>query len=69
MKKTYFIIFYIGVNYQGTVHGYVALEYENEFPNRLESEKYIIENYGIIKCVITNLIKITKSEYDEWCRK
>ena len=69
MKNTYFLIFYVGRNSKGPVYGHVAFEYKSKFPNRFETEKTIIENYGVDQCVITNLIRITKYDYEEWCRK
>ena len=69
MKNSYFLIFYVGENSKGKIYGHVALEYKSRFPNRLETEKTICENYDADKVIITNLIKISRSDYDEWCRK
>ena len=63
MKNSYFIIFYVGENSEGKCYGHVAFEYKSKFPNRIETEKTICENYNVQKCIITNLIKISKVHY------
>lgn len=67
-KTSYFLIFYTGENNKGAVVGNNALEFKSSFPNRKEVTDYIIENHKVNKLVITNIIKLTKVEYDEWCR-
>lgn len=67
--RTHFIIFYFGRNNKGNLHGNCALELKSKFPNRIEITQYIKDNFNIIDLVITNIIQVTKSEFDEWCRK
>lgn len=67
--RTYFIFFYTGSNIKGHLYGNCALELKSKFPNRIEVTQYIKDNYNVIDLVFTNIIQVTKSEYDEWCRK
>ena len=69
MKESYFIIFFVGENSLGMVYGNVAFAYASIFPNRAETEGIICEKYNVKKCIITNMIRVSKSEYKEWCRK
>jgi len=67
--RTYFIFFYVGNNIKGQLYGNCALELKSKFPNRLEVTQYIKENYNVIDLAITGIMELTKSEFDEWCRK
>ena len=67
--RTYFILFYVGNNDKGQLYGNCALELCSKFPNRVEVSEYIKLNYNVIDLSITNIIQVTKSEFDEWCRK
>ena len=69
MKESYFIIFFFGENSSRMVYGNVAFAYASIFPNRAETEGTICEKYNVKKCIITNMIRVSKSEYEEWCRK
>ena len=67
-KISYFLIFFTGENDKGAVIGNNALEFNSIYPNRKEVTDSIIKNNKVNKLVITNIIKLTKDEYDEWCR-
>ena len=69
MKESYFIIFFVGENSSGMVYGNVAFAYTSIFPNRAETEQTICKSYNVKKCIITNLIRVSELEYNEWCRK
>ena len=70
MKKVikYFLIFYTGNNDKGQVYGHCAIELKSVFPNRLEVQQYICDNFSMHVAVLTNIIELTNSEYTEWCR-
>ena len=68
-RHTYFMIFYIGHNTNGRVYGNCALKLRSKFPNRIEVSEYIKHNYELIDMAITNIIQLTKSQYEEWSNK
>ena len=67
--RTYFLFFYVGNNIKCQIYGNCALELSSKFPNRIEVTQYIKENYNVIDLAITSIMELTKSEFDEWCRK
>lgn len=67
--RKYFLFFYVGHNIKGQAYGNCALESNTKFPNRIEVTKYIIDNCNVIDLVITNIMELSRSEFDEWCRK
>ena len=68
--KRYFLIFYKGNSKNGEIAGNYALEYNSMFPSQVILDQYIKKNDDtIIDIVITNIIQLTKTEYDCWCEK
>ncbi len=68
-KSNYFIIFYIGVGSNGQFVGHAAFELISKFPNNKELVEYLKERAIANTVTITNILRVTKAEYTEWCRK
>ena len=68
MEDCYFLVFFIGHTDNGTVSGNAPICRKNKFLNSRETIEWLEANANVTKCVITNIIKISKSDYDEWCR-
>ena len=70
IKKSnkYFLVFYVGTSIEEPFTiGSASVLYPNcLFPKRIDFEKSIKEKTGLAKLSITNLIEITKEQYDCW---
>ena len=62
----YFLVFYMGRVVNGTSYGSAALVVDAVFLNQANILKLVTESGGFDKCIITNIIPLTKEEYDEW---
>ena len=64
---SYFLVFYMGQLATGVSYGSAALAVDNNsFLNQKKTVEFIKEFGGFSGCVITNIIRLTKEEYDEW---
>jgi len=63
----YFIVFYVGVDSNNRVnHGSVDWTGE-KYPNLKETIKFLKEDWGL-KSAITNIIELSKDDFDEFKR-
>lgn len=62
----YFLVFYMGQLSTGVSYGSAALLVDGPFLNQKKTVDFIKEFGGFTGCTITNIIRLTKEEYDEW---
>lgn len=66
MQTNYFLVFYMGNVQGGTSYGSVAIEVKSAFLNQVETVDFIKMHVGLKTCTITNIIRLTKEEFDVW---
>lgn len=67
--NSYFLFFYVGSNDKGQLNGNCALEFKSTFPNNQEATKYIMDNFKVNKLAFTGILKLSKSDFEEWIRQ
>lgn len=64
----YFVVFYVGTNNQvGQVYGVAAVE-SNKYPGLKGQTDDIIKAGKLNACSITNIIELSKADFDEFKR-
>lgn len=63
---SYFLVFYVGKLHYGLSYGSAALQVGGSFLNRKTTNDFIISETGFLDCTITNVIRLTKEEFDIW---
>lgn len=62
----YFIVFYISTHSTGLGYGHVPSTTEGCYLVSKSIEKQIREQIGCISLIISNIIELNKSDYDDW---
>ena len=63
---SYFLVFYMGQLQTGVSYGSAALQVDSLFLNQVETVDFIKLQTGFKSCTITNVIRLTKEEFDIW---